>query len=86
MLLEVIQAVIFLLGMQAAGGVESLRVTSRAQSPLLLAQGSTEVHSKSLTPGRCLQSSEERETGKRLGHCHCTSLAPVACPYWFGAR
>lgn len=75
-----------LLGMHAAGGVESLRVTSRARSPLLLAQGSTEVHSKFLTPRCCLQSSERRDMGKRLGHCHCIWLALVACPYWFGAR
>lgn len=45
MLLEVIQAVIPLLGMQASGGMESLRVTSRAWKPFLLAQGITEAHS-----------------------------------------
>lgn len=61
MLLEVIQAVIPLLGMWASGGVESLRATSRAQRHLPLAQGSTEVHSRSLMPRRCLQSSEKRE-------------------------
>lgn len=55
MLLEVIQAVIPLLGTQAAAGVESLRVTSRAGSPLLLAQGITEAHNKSLMPHHCLR-------------------------------
>lgn len=66
MLLEVIQAVIPLLGIWATGGVESLRVASRAWSPLLLVQGSAEVHSKSLTPRCFLQSNEKRETGKCL--------------------
>lgn len=61
MLLKVIQAVIPLLGMRAVGGVESLRVTSTAWNPLLLDQGFTEVHSKSLTPHHCLQSNEKRQ-------------------------
>lgn len=67
MLLEVIQAVISLLGTQAAGGVESLRVTSRTWSPLLLAQGITEAHSKSLMPCCCLP-------GREKGDMHCMWL------------
>lgn len=86
MLLEVIQAVIPLLGTQAAAGVESLRVTSRAGSPLLLAQGITEAHSKSLMPHHCLQSREKGEMGKHSDCPHPMWLALVACPYWFGAR
>lgn len=80
MLLEVVQAVILLLGMRAAGGVESLRVSSWAWSPLLLAQDSTEVRSNSLMPCHCLQSSEKREMDKHLGHHHCICVALVACP------
>lgn len=86
MLLEVIQAVIPLLGTQAAAGVESLRVTSRAGSPLLLAQGITEAHSKSLMPHHCLQSREKGEMGKHSDCPHPMWLALVAHPYWSGAR
>lgn len=70
MLLEVIQAVIPLLGTQAAGGMESLGVTSRAWSPLLLAQGMAEAHRKSLMPHHCLQGGEKGEMGKCSDCCH----------------
>lgn len=77
---------ILLLGTQAAGGMESLGVTSRAWSPLLLAQGMTEAHSKSLMHHHCLQGREEGEMGKCSDCHHHMWLAPIAHPNWFGAR